>query len=72
MIGAGELTDLNSPEFMAAFAEEQQLPTVLIPTMLPSWSRLMRDEGGGLGLAPGRVYVIRANPGKRTEQVGVA
>ena len=72
MIGAGELTDLNSPAFMAAFAQERQLPTVPISTMLPSWSRLMRNEGGGSGLAPGRVYVIRANPGKRTEQVGVA
>ena len=72
MTTTAELTNLNSPAFMAAFAKEQQLPTVPIPTMLPSWSRLMRDEGGGLGLAPGRVYVIRANPGKRTEQMGVA
>ena len=63
MIGVGELTDLNSPEFMAAFAEEQQLPTVAIPTPFESLNRALRDAGGGVGLAPSWMCIIGANPG---------
>tara|TARA_R110000824_G_scaffold241573_2_gene430316 strand:- start:6521 stop:7429 length:909 start_codon:yes stop_codon:yes gene_type:complete len=64
VIGAGELTDLNSPEFMAAFAEEQQLPTEAIPTPFETLNKALRDAGGGVGLAPdGWMCIIGANPG---------
>ena len=43
MIGAGERTDLNSPEFMAAFAEEQQLPTEAIPTPFEGLNKALND-----------------------------
>ena len=63
MIGAGELTDLNSPEFMAAFAEEQQQETVAVPTPFETLNRALRDAGGGVGLAPSWMCIIGANPG---------
>ena len=62
MIGAGELTDLNSPEFMAAFAEEQQLPTEAIPTPFEGLNRALRDAGGGVGIAPTWLSDNRGEP----------
>jgi replicative DNA helicase len=63
VIGAGELTDLNSPEFMKAFAEEQQQETVAVPTPFEMLNRALRDAGGGVGLAPSWMCIIGANPG---------
>ena len=63
MIGVGELTELTSPELMAAFAEEQQLPTVAVPTPFEILNKALRDAGGGVGLAPSWMCIIGANPG---------
>ena len=57
-----DLTNLNSPEFMADFATEQQLPTVAIPTPFPLLNSCLRDAGGGVGLAPTWLTIIGANP----------
>ena len=57
-----ELANLNSPEFMAEFATEQQLPTVATPTPFPLLNSCLRDAGGGVGLAPTWLCIIGANP----------
>lgn len=63
MTAIDELTDLNSPEFQADFAFEQQLPTVAVPTPFSTLNGLLRDAGGGVGLAPTWMCIIGANPG---------
>ena len=37
--------------------------TDAIPTHLPQWNRACRDEGGGIGLAPGWFVVMAGKPG---------
>lgn len=38
-------------------------PGTVVPTPLPSWNRACRDEGAGMGLAPGWFVVIAGKPG---------
>ena len=49
------MRDITSLEYREIFAATQQLPTAAIPTMLPTLNKLLRDEGGGEGLAPSRI-----------------
>ena len=65
------MRDITSLEYREIFAATQQLPTAAIPTMLPTLNKLLRDEGGGEGLAPGWVCVIGANPGHAKTLIGL-
>jgi len=65
------MRDITSLEYREKFAATQQLPTAAIPTMLPTLNKLIRDEGGGEGLAPGYVLVVGANPGYAKTLIGL-
>jgi len=55
--------DLNEAGFQAAFARRQLAAVEAIPTHLPKLNKACRDDGGGVGLAPGWFVTVGANPG---------
>ena len=57
------MINIFDTDFLSAWSERQQAEVDAVPTHLPSWNRAMRDDGGGLGMAPGWMCVIGANPG---------
>lgn len=56
--------NLLLPEVIDRHFEEQKKPPRAIPTPLPEWNSLCRDEGGGLGLAYGWHVTIGGASGK--------
>lgn len=62
--GADEISwlDLTSPAFLDEFEKRQTGPVYAVATPLPSWNRVLGDDGGGHGLARGWFVVIGGNP----------
>jgi replicative DNA helicase len=58
-------SNIFSPEFMCDWMVSQQKPVSAIPTHLPTLNRVMRDDGGGKGIAKtaGWLVVIGGSPG---------
>lgn len=56
-------TDLLMPSAARKHFEEVLDPADSIPTPLESWNRHCRDEGGGLGLAPGWFVIVGGGTG---------
>lgn len=46
-------------------------PVDAVPTMLPSWNKMCRDEGGGVGLARGWHVVVAGNTGLGKSLLGL-
>ena len=66
-VGGDASTRINifSPEFMRDWMAAQLEPVSAIPTHLPTLNRIMRDDGGGKGIAKtsGWLCVIGGSPG---------
>jgi len=80
-------SDLLTPERTRKHFELQRKPVYAVPTPLPSWNRVCRDDGGGVGLPRGWMVTIAAATGagksitalnlaaaavRNSERVGVA
>lgn len=57
------LEPVDARDFDALLRDHMQPVTDAVPTPLPGWNRSCRDEGGGLGLAPGWFTIIAGKPG---------
>ena len=56
-------SDLLTPERTQKHFELQRKPVYAVPTPLPSWNRVCRDDGGGKGLPLGWMVTIAAATG---------
>jgi len=64
MPDAVEKINIFSPEFMGDWMAAQLEPVSAIPTHLPTLNRIMRDDGGGVGIAKsGWLCVVGGSPG---------
>lgn len=58
------MKNVFSPEFMGDWMAAQLEPVSAIPTHLPTLNRIMRDDGGGIGIAKsGWLCVVGGSPG---------
>jgi hypothetical protein len=55
--------NLTGSTYQEEFGAIQQMPTQAVSTGWTSIDRLIRDEAGGKGLAPGHMAIIASNPG---------
>jgi len=51
------------PDTLQELYDQNRAPVSAVPTMLPTWNTLCRDEGGGVGLAHGWHVVVAGKTG---------
>jgi replicative DNA helicase len=59
------MKDIFSDAFLGEWAQDQLSPVSAIPTHLPTLNKIMRDDGGGRGIAKtsGWLVVVGGSPG---------
>jgi replicative DNA helicase len=63
-VPAGPPFDALAGEYLQALIRAKRAPVDAVPTMLPRWNRVCRDEGGGIGLARGWHVIVGAASGR--------
>ena len=63
--GATQMKNIFSETFLDKWTQDQLSPVSAIPTHLPTLNRIMRDDGGGKGIAKtaGWMVVVGGSPG---------
>ena len=64
-------SDLLTPERTGKHFELQRKPVYAVPTPLPSWTRVCRDDGGGVGIPRGWLVTIAAATGAGKSLLGL-
>lgn len=59
----GRIPGPVGPTELRTLYEQNRAPVSAVPTMLPTWNKLCRDEGGGVGLAHGWHIVVGGKTG---------